>query len=142
AAARPAGPPAAARTQVFDDPLPAGATMRLGTARFRQGVGIVAMAVSADGQTAYVVTGTRSPGATRAFDLATGRPRFTLKNNEAHAVALSPDGTALVTKGEFTLHVRDPKTGAERRTIALPENQWSEVLAFTPDGRAVAAVAT
>jgi RNA polymerase sigma factor (sigma-70 family) len=123
----------------WDDPLPAGSTMRLGTSRFRQGVGIVAMTVSADGETAFVCNGTRFFGSVRAFDLVSGLPRFTLKNVEAGAVALSPDERTLVTKQELQLHLRDARTGQELRTIDSPKkDQWSDVLVFTPDGKAIA----
>src|SRR5262249_38197312 len=126
-----------------DDPLPAGSTLRFGTSRFRQGVGIVTMAVSADSKTAFVVTGTRFDGSTRAFDLASGQILFSIANEEGEAVAVSPDGRTLVTKQALRLHVRDSKTGQELRAIDLPKtNSRSEgqVLAFTPNGKAVATV--
>jgi RNA polymerase sigma factor (sigma-70 family) len=123
----------------WDDPLPAGSTMRLGTSRFRQGVSIVSMAVSADGKKAFVCNGTRFFGSIRAFDLTSGRALFTLKNVEAGAIALSPDGWTLVTKQELHLHIRDSRTGQELRTIDSPKkDQWSDVLVFTPDGKAIA----
>ena len=135
--------PTAAANKVdrFDDPLPAGTTMRLGTSRYRQGVHIVSMAVSADGKTAFVCSGTLRYGCTRAFDLLSGRPLFTINNDAAEALVLSPDGRFLVSKAELTLHVRDAKTGHEVRTIALPKTSSrcdSPVLAFTPDGKTLA----
>ena len=134
------GPPAAAaKPDPFDDPLPPGSTMRLGTSRFRQGVAIVDMAVSPDGTTGFVCNGTRFNGSVRAFDLATGLPRLTLQRVEAGAVALSPDGRTLVTKQELHLYVRDARTGRELRTIDSPnKDQWSHILAFTPDSKAIA----
>src|SRR5262245_4859648 len=126
-----------------DDPLPAGSVLRFGTTRFRQGVGIVTMAVSADSKTAFVVTGTRFNGSTRAFDLASGQDLFSIANEEGEGVAVSPDGRTLVTKQALRLHVRDSKTGQKLRIIDLPKtNSRSEgqVLAFTPDGKAVATI--
>jgi RNA polymerase sigma factor (sigma-70 family) len=132
----------AKKLELLDDPLPADSTMRLGTSRYRQGVAIVAMAVSADGKTAYVVNGTRFHGSTRAFDLATGLPRFTLPNDAGEAVAVSPDGGTLVTKTELQLRVRDARTGQDLRTIPLPKHAWrdADVLAFAPNGKAVATI--
>jgi WD40 repeat protein len=126
-----------------DDPLPAGSTLRFGTSRFRQGVSIVAMAVSADGKTAVVGTGTRFSGSTRAFDLVSGRARFTLATSEAEAIAFSPDGRTIVTKQALRLHIHDSNTGQVLRSIDLPQvNSRSEgnALAFTPDGKAVATI--
>src|SRR5262249_42976242 len=101
------------------------------------------MAVSADSKTAFVVTGTRFNGSTRAFDLASGRVLLTIANEEGEGVAVSPDGRTLVTKEALRLHVRDSKTGQELRTIDLPKTNSrseGEVLAFTPDGKAVGTV--
>ncbi|HWG42285.1 MAG TPA: sigma-70 family RNA polymerase sigma factor [Gemmataceae bacterium] len=126
-----------------DDPLPAGSTMRLGTSRFRQGAGIASMAVSADGKTAFVCDGGRVFGGTRVFDLVSGRARFALKHDTGEAIALSPDGRTIVTKQELHLHIRDSQTGRELRTFALPKkNPWSAgvVLAFAPDGKAIATI--
>lgn len=126
-----------------EDPLPAGSVLRFGTARFRQGVAIVAMALSHDGKTAYVVNGTSFGGCTRAFDLETGRALFTLENDQAEGIALAPDGQTFVTKQSQRLQVHDAKTGRQLRSMELTKaNPWSsaDVLAFTPDGRAVATI--
>jgi RNA polymerase sigma factor (sigma-70 family) len=138
------GKPAQAEKAVQrEDPLPAGSTMRLGTSRFRQGASIASMAVSADGKTAFVCDGGRVFGGTRAFDLVSGRARFALKHDTGEAIALSPDGRTIVTKQELHLHIRDSQTGRELRTFALPKkNLWSSgvVLAFAPDGKAIATI--
>jgi RNA polymerase sigma factor (sigma-70 family) len=127
-----------------DDPLPAGSTLRFGTSRFRHGIPISAMAVSADGKLAVAVNGNHVLGATRVFDLVSGRALYTLggwEGTSIEAAAISPDGRALVTKQDFSLRVRDAATGTERRKIELKRtdsysrNEW---LAFTPDGKALA----
>lgn len=126
-----------------DDPLPAGSTLRFGTSRFRHGVSIGTMAVSADGKTAVVGTGTRFGGSTRAFDLVSGRALFTLAPSEAEAIAFSPDGRTIVTKQALRLHIHDSSTGQVLRSIDLPRvNSRSEgdTLAFTPDGKTVATI--
>lgn len=126
-----------------DDPLPAGSVLRFGTSRFRQGVSIVTMAVSADGKTAYVVSGSRSNGSTRAIDLVSGRTLFN-ENGDGEAIAISPDGRTIVIKANLQLSIRDAKSGQPIRTIDLPKKSnlrsEADVLAFTPDGKAVATI--
>src|SRR5262249_35304568 len=104
----------------WDDPLPAGSTLRFGTTRFRHGVSIGAMAVSADGKTAVVGAGTRSSDSTRAFDLVSGRVLFTLATSEAEAIAYSPDGRTIVIKQALRLHLHESSTGNLLRSIVLP----------------------
>lgn len=143
----PVNPAPKGTVAIEDDPLPAGSLLRFGTARFRHERSIVSMAVSADGKTAFVLDGLPLQG-TRAFDLATGRARFTVAGEEAEegqAIAVSPDGGTFVTKRERHLYVFDARTGNRLRAIDLPESiarGGGEPLAFTPDGKAVAATST
>jgi RNA polymerase sigma factor (sigma-70 family) len=127
-----------------DDPLPAGSVLRFGTARFRHGIPVSMMTVSADGKLAVAVNGNHMMGATRVFDLVTGRVLYTLggwEGTSIEAAAISPDGRTIVTKQDFSLRVRDAATGKELRRIELKRadsysrNEW---LAFTPDGKALA----
>jgi RNA polymerase sigma factor (sigma-70 family) len=127
-----------------DDPLPAGSTLRFGTARFRHGIPVSVLAVSADGKMAVAVNGNHMLGATRVFDLVSGRLLYTLGGWEGTSIvaaAISLDGRTIVTKQDFSLRVRDAATGKELRKIELPRanpysrNEW---LAFTPDGKAIA----
>ncbi len=126
-----------------DEPLPAGSTMRLGTSRFRHGAGIASMVVSPDRKTAVATNAPDWLGAIRAFDLASGRSLFTIKDlTWADAVAFSPDGRTLVTKYYHILSVRDSATGTELRTINLPQSDPRTItnwLVFTPDGKTIAA---
>ncbi len=122
----------------WDDPLPAGSTLRFGTTRFRHGLRVASMAVAPDGKMAFIVNGNYD---SRAFDLVTGRVLFSLNLGDVHASAFSPDGRTLVVKQGFALNVRDAVTGKEMRTIKLPRtNSYkSEApLEFTPDGKAMA----
>lgn len=126
------------------DPLPAGSTLRFGTSRFRHGIPVSTLAVSADGKLAVAVNGNHVLGATRVFDLVTGRVLYNLGRGEGawiEASAISPDGRTIITKQDFIVRVRDAATGAELRKIDLPRaNSWSgnEWVAFTPDGKAIA----
>jgi RNA polymerase sigma factor (sigma-70 family) len=128
----------------LDEPLPAGSVLRFGTARFRHGIPVSTLAVSADGKLAVAVNGNHMQGATRAFDLVTGRALYTLggwEGTSIEAAAISPDGRTIVTKQDFSLRIRDAATGKERRKIELQRaNSYSrnEWLAFTPDGKAIA----
>lgn len=124
-----------------DDPLPAGSVLRFGTSRFRHGVPILTMAVSADGKTAYVASGNRSDTSTRAIDLETGRSLFNL-GGDGEAIAIAPDGKSIVIKAGLHLTVCDSQSGKSLRTITIPNKSdrrsQADVLAFTPDGKAIA----
>jgi RNA polymerase sigma factor (sigma-70 family) len=126
------------------DPLPDGGTLRFGTSRFRHGIPVSNMAVSADGKLAVAVNGNHVMGATRVFDLVTGRALYAFAGwdgTSIEAAAISPDGRTIVTKQDFSLRVRDAATGKELRQIELKRsNSYSrnEWLAFTPDGKALA----
>lgn len=128
----------------LDDPLPAASTLRFGTSRFRHGIPVSTLAVSADGKLAVAVNGNHMLGATRAFDLVSGRALYTLggwEGTDIEAAAVSPDGRTIVTKQDFSLRIRDATTGNELRKIELPRtdsysrNEW---LTFKPDGKAIA----
>jgi RNA polymerase sigma factor (sigma-70 family) len=127
-----------------DDPLPAGSMLRFGTSRYRHGIPVSTLVVSDDGKLAVAVNGNHMMGATRVFDLVSGRALYALagwQGTSIEAAAISPDGRALVTKQDFSLHVREAATGKELRTIKLERaNSYSrnEWLAFTPDGKALA----
>jgi RNA polymerase sigma factor (sigma-70 family) len=138
-------PPSADRpiADHLDDPLPAGSTVRFGTARFRHGTAIEGLAVSADDRIAVTASGNHWLGSARAFDLATGRVLYNLDRTGyvVEAVGLSPDGRTLATNQGNTIHLHDAATGQELRKIALPDanprtmTQW---LTVSPDGKALA----
>ena len=73
----PGSPPA-----VPEDPLPAGAILRFGTARYRHVTRIEDLAVSADGTFAVANSRTIIHGALRSYDLATGRVLRTFHDSE------------------------------------------------------------
>jgi RNA polymerase sigma factor (sigma-70 family) len=121
-----------------DDPLPAGSTIRFGTARLRHGWRIKALSVSADGKLAFAANDNDVP---RVFDLASGRLLHTLGNQGSVEVgAITPDGRTIVVRQMFDLLVCDAATAKVLRTISGPRtNPWSNgSLTLTPDGKTIA----
>jgi RNA polymerase sigma factor (sigma-70 family) len=129
------------------DPLPARATVRLGTARYRHGSQINCLAVSADGGLAAVTGAWNSFTPARVFDLSDGRCLYSLpfaQGSGIEAVGLSPDGKTLAIKDSKFLSFHDAATGKERSKIAylLPSGGGRSItswLTFTPDGKQLAA---
>ena len=127
----------------LDDPLSPGCTLRFGTSRFRPGIPVSTLAVSADGKLAVAVDNGHYLGSTRVFDLVSGRALYALGQFATwiEAAAISPDRRSIVTKQDLSLHIYDAASGKELRTIELPRanprsaNEW---VAFAPDGKAVA----
>jgi RNA polymerase sigma factor (sigma-70 family) len=142
----PAAPAQAqAVTQQDEDALPAGSVLRFGTSRYRLGIPVSTLAVSADGKLAVAVNGDHIPWATRAFDLESGRALYTISGSgdmPIEAAAIAPDRRTIVTRQHTALRIRDAVTGRELRKLELPlfkEHSRNEWIAVTPDGKAVAA---
>src|SRR5579885_186996 len=93
-----------------NDPLPAGALVRLGTARFRPGATVYSVAFSPDGQ--RLATGSYGE-AVRVWDIVTGKEVEKLRMTDHRwrtCVAFSPDGKWLATGdsgGTFFLRDKD-----------------------------------
>jgi RNA polymerase sigma factor (sigma-70 family) len=138
----PPAAPAEAVAERPDDPLPAGAALRFGTSRYRQGTPIASLSVSADGKLAVVASAGHMHGALRVFDLTTGRARDGERSGHAdEAVALSADGRTLAIKENNAVTLRDAASGKELCKIALPDANPRTLtgwLAFSPDGKALA----
>jgi RNA polymerase sigma factor (sigma-70 family) len=135
-----AAPP---RADLFGDPLPPGALVRLGTVRLRHR--FAPAVFSADGKTLI------SAGAdheVRRWDVATGRP---LRRQPLHTslpltmpviegdTALSADGKTVAVWGRKALHLWDGVTGKEIRRIPA-EAPLPVRFALSPEGKTLATV--
>jgi len=104
------------RRDLHGDPLPAGAIVRLGAARWRH-PGIQRVAFSADGKVlASTSTAAGPAGGVRLWDAATGRVLHHLSagKNGAYTLTLSADGKMVAaSSGERTVRVWDVATGKQ-----------------------------
>jgi RNA polymerase sigma factor (sigma-70 family) len=129
----------AARLDGLGDPLPAGALLRLGTAQFRHGHLINAVALSPDGK---LVASAGGPAASvlALWDAATGKEVRRLHGHAGWllAVAFSPDGRTLASAGhEWEVYLWDVATG--KQTLHLQGHQAGvHALAFSKDGKRLA----
>jgi RNA polymerase sigma factor (sigma-70 family) len=142
-AGAPPGPAVVEPAADRPEPLPEGAVLRFGTARYRQGTAIARLTVSSDGKLAAVTSGSHIHGAVRAFDLTNGRVLYTLGEVERNpeAIGLSPDGKTLAVKASNAIHLYEATTGKELRKVVLAETNGgtlTEWLTFTPDGKSIA----
>ena len=126
-------------TDDHGDPLPAGATARLGTVRWRHGEGVTDLAFSPDGQRVATTAGS----VLSLFDPQGKRvAAWELPAEEGwalEALAWSPDGKS-VALGSATAHVVliDPTSG-QRRTFEHDEADL-HALRWSPDGAALASL--
>ena len=139
------------------DPLPSGAVMRLGSARFRTADRILALAYTPDGShlvfwTDHVNPGTGQVDATAVFTIQADGTRLvqvTPQSMLAGDCDWSPDGTRLV----FATHplvafnfdpvvsnlftARPDGTGLRQLTHSATANNRATQAHFTPDGRII-----
>jgi RNA polymerase sigma factor (sigma-70 family) len=133
------------RVDALGDPLPERAMRRLGTARFRHGNQIMALARSADGHT--IATG--GLGEIRFWDAASGRLRKILRTEGGvFALGFSAAGGRLVSAGTAEtrptrgkLVIWDTAAGKPLRTVTHKGTRpisWVRSAAITADGKTVA----
>jgi RNA polymerase sigma factor (sigma-70 family) len=119
----------------YGDPLPDGAIARLGTIRFRHGNIATKVAFALGGNVVVSAGGDILDGFdVRLWNAATGQLLRRLPNSDS-GLAISPDGKWLLTQDR---RLFDVATGKELRRFTGPKGQ-NECVAFSPDGRLVAA---
>jgi RNA polymerase sigma factor (sigma-70 family) len=140
----PAGKPG---VDAFGDPLPPGALARLGTVRFRHGIGVSLVAFSKDGSQMVFGGGGDVDNAIRIVDASTGKEfkTFELKSGEMpDALNLSPDGKILAVAWtsantiQGAIVVWDTATGKELTRIDCGGPPGGMV--FSPDGKVLVSV--
>jgi RNA polymerase sigma factor (sigma-70 family) len=121
----------------YGDPLPEGAVARLGTARFRHGLFIRALAFAPGGKI-LASAGNVGDGVC-LWDAATGRLRHRLSDYRyGSSVGFSPDGKVLTTVGPYGYtFLIDVATGKELHRFQSPAGA-RPIVAFSTDGRTVA----
>ena len=132
----PASRPAQLASASAELPLPPAAIVRLGTRRFRHNGPVRLARFSPDGRT--IVSWARDAGGlVHIWETATGKPVRTLAgrspNQNAMAVALSPDGKLLAEQKHRTVRIWRVSDGQLQQT--LQERHGTVLgLAFSPDG--------
>lgn len=123
---------------LYGDPLPEGAMMRLGTIR-RRAVG-VDLAVAADGKS---IIGARHALCICIWDAATGELRHKRELPEPWGTSvLSPDGRCLAqwSGPEKPLVIWDVRTVEKSRVLSLEGKRNIWPIAFSRDGKRIAAI--
>jgi WD40 repeat protein len=119
-----------ARLDPLGDPLPPGAIMRLGTARWRRPWGVTRIGFSRDGQ--HVVTA--SGHTLSMLDTATGTEARQLDATNIMGLAVSHAGGVMATAQNAHVEVRDLVTGK----VKISQQTPGFAVALSADGRVLA----
>jgi WD40 repeat protein len=127
---------------LYGDPLPAGAVLRLGTTRLRHANNVLSVAFSPNGQTLATVAA--FDPRIQLWDVRTGRLTRTLLGSLAdppRVAVFSPNGARLVAACERGgVQLWDVASGLElRETSEVHERDGVMAIAYAPDGRHFAA---
>ena len=125
------------RTDLFGDPLPAGAIARLGTVRLRHEGGVDAVVFSPDGKTLASASEDKT---VRLWEVAGGKEIRQLRGHQDRVcrVVFSPDGKTLASASEDkTVRLWEATSGKEIRQFLGHQYGVSSV-AFSPDGKTLA----
>jgi WD40 repeat protein len=125
-----------AHADLYGDPLPAGAVMRLGSVQLRHYAALLAF--SPDGKT--LVSAGQADASIRIWENATGRLlrqiRLAATKIRVREIALAADGKTLVAVVDETVHVWDASTGKELRHFRAPSGLSG--LTLSRDGKFLA----
>jgi len=118
------------------DPLPGGATARLGTARLLHGGLVTAVLYSPQGT---ILASGGCDGKVRLWEAEYGKPLQVLSIGASIyqpfiSLAFSPDGLTLATRAGKELCLWSPTTGKRLGTWEVP-GEGEAALAFSPDGK-------
>jgi WD40 repeat protein len=124
----------------FGDPLPEHARARLGTVRFHAGDLVNQVIYTPDGKSLVSLDWIHT---IRVWEAATGRLLREIgePGMDFRGIAISPDGKELASlEYPGQLRLWELSTGRERRRWHQAVNEFYASAAFSPDGRALAAI--